>query len=141
MANLPLDGALHLAFVRSPLAHALIKGIDVAAAAEAPGVVAVFKAADLDLPAHHGLMVVNPDLPRPPLATDRVRFVGEAVAVVVADFVNHIRTGPSTQLDRLLGGWRSSRTRHAQTRADEPNFLAPGELPFLITTERELELR
>ncbi|MDN5933574.1 MAG: molybdopterin-dependent oxidoreductase, partial [Pseudonocardia sp.] len=45
----------------------------------------VFTAADLDLPAHHGLMVVNSDLPRPPLATDRVRFVGEAVAVVVAE--------------------------------------------------------
>lgn len=30
---------------------------------------------------------------------------------------------------------------YALTRADEPNFLAPGELPFLITTERELELR
>ena len=30
-------------------------------------------------------MVVNPELPRPPLATDRVRFVGEAVAIVVAE--------------------------------------------------------
>src|SRR5919198_92139 len=85
VGNLPLDGALHLAFVRSPLAHARIAGIDTSAAAAAPGVVAVFTAADLNLPAHHGLMVVNPDLPRPPLATDRVRFVGEAVAVVVAE--------------------------------------------------------
>jgi carbon-monoxide dehydrogenase large subunit len=85
VGNLALDGVLHLAFVRSPLAHARITGIATAQAAAAPGVVAVFTAADLDLPAHHGLMVVNKDLPRPPLATDRVRFVGEAVAVVVAE--------------------------------------------------------
>ncbi|HEY0813912.1 MAG TPA: xanthine dehydrogenase family protein molybdopterin-binding subunit [Pseudonocardia sp.] len=85
IANLVLPGLLHLAFVRSPLAHGTITGIDTAQAAAAPGVVAVFTAADLELPAHHGLMVVNPDLPRPPLATDRVRFVGEAVAVVVGE--------------------------------------------------------
>jgi len=42
-----------------------------------------------------------------------------------------------------IGAMRESATtpEYAQTRADEPNFLAPGELPFLITTERELELR
>jgi aerobic carbon-monoxide dehydrogenase large subunit len=85
IGNLALEGVLHLAFVRSPLAHALITGIDTAEAAAAPGVVAVFTAADLDLPAHHGLMIVNKDLPRPPLATDRVRFVGEPVAVVVGE--------------------------------------------------------
>jgi carbon-monoxide dehydrogenase large subunit len=85
VGNLALDGVLHLHFVRSPLAHGLITGIATADAAAAPGVVAVFTAADLDLPAHHGLMVVNPDLPRPPLAVDRVRFVGEAVAAVVAE--------------------------------------------------------
>ncbi|GAA2871678.1 xanthine dehydrogenase family protein molybdopterin-binding subunit [Pseudonocardia halophobica] len=76
---------LHAAFVRSPLAHALVTGIDTSAAAAAEGVVAVYTAADLELPAHHGLMVLNPDMPRPPLATDRVRFVGEAVALVVAE--------------------------------------------------------
>jgi aerobic carbon-monoxide dehydrogenase large subunit len=85
VGNLVLDGLLHLAFVRSPLAHAAITGIDTAQAAAAPGVVAVLTAADLDLPAHHGLMPVNPKVPRPPLAVDRVRFVGEAVAVVVAE--------------------------------------------------------
>ena len=85
VGNLALPGALHLHFVRSPMAHAELAGIDTAAAAAAPGVVAVFTAADLHLPAHHGLFTVNPRLPRPPLATDRVRFVGEAVAVVVAE--------------------------------------------------------
>ncbi|GAA1849425.1 xanthine dehydrogenase family protein molybdopterin-binding subunit [Pseudonocardia ailaonensis] len=75
---------LHAAFVRSPLAHALVTGVDTAEAKAAEGVVAVFTAADLDLPAHHGLMALNPGTPRPPLATDRVRFVGECVALVVA---------------------------------------------------------
>jgi len=85
VGNLSLEGVLHLAFVRSPFAHAVITGIDTAAAAAAPGVVAVYTASDLDLPAHHGLFVVNKDVPRPPLATDRARFVGEPVAVVVAE--------------------------------------------------------
>jgi aerobic carbon-monoxide dehydrogenase large subunit len=84
VGNLALPGMLHLAFVRSPMAHAELTGIDTAAAAQVPGVMGVFTAADLDLPAHHGFITLNPKLPRPPLATDRVRFVGEAVAVVAA---------------------------------------------------------
>ncbi|GAY07740.1 xanthine dehydrogenase family protein molybdopterin-binding subunit [Pseudonocardia sp. N23] len=85
VGNLPIEGLLHVAFVRSPLAHAAVTGVDTTQAAAAPGVVAVYTAADLDLPAHHGLMPVNPEIPRPPLATDRVRFVGEVVAMVVAE--------------------------------------------------------
>lgn len=79
------EGLLHAAFVRSPLAHATIAAIDTSAAERAAGVVSVYTAKDLELPAHHGLMMVNPDLPRPPLATDRVRFVGEVVAMIVAE--------------------------------------------------------
>jgi carbon-monoxide dehydrogenase large subunit len=82
--NLPIDGVLHLAFARSPIAHARIESIDTTGAAAMPGVVAVFAAGDLGLPAHHAFIVLNPACPRPPLATDKVRFVGEAVAVVVA---------------------------------------------------------
>ncbi|SHK27787.1 carbon-monoxide dehydrogenase large subunit [Pseudonocardia thermophila] len=85
VGNLQLPDVAHLVFVRSPFAHAVITGIDTSAAAAAPGVLGVFTAADLNLPAHHGLMVVNESMPRPPLATDRVRFVGEAVAVVAAE--------------------------------------------------------
>lgn len=85
VGNLRREGLLHAAFVRSPLAHGRITGIDTAAAASAPGVVAVFTAGDLALPAHHGSMVLNPQVSRPPLATDRVRFAGEAVASVVAE--------------------------------------------------------
>ena len=85
VGNLRPTDLAHVVFVRSPLAHGVIEGIDTEQAKAAPGVLAVFTAADLDLPAHHGLMVLNPELPRPPLATDRVRFVGEAVAMIVAE--------------------------------------------------------
>ncbi|HKA03899.1 MAG TPA: xanthine dehydrogenase family protein molybdopterin-binding subunit, partial [Acidimicrobiales bacterium] len=85
VANLRREGLLHLRFVRSPIAHARIAWIDTADAAALPGVVAVFTADDLDLPAHHGLFVLNPKLPRPPLARGTVYFVGDPVAVVVAE--------------------------------------------------------
>lgn len=84
VGNLRLDGLLHAAFVRSPLPHGQIRSIDTTEAAAAPGVVGVYTAADLPLTPHHGLMVVHDKLPRPPLAIDRVRFVGEPVALVVA---------------------------------------------------------
>ncbi|TCP56690.1 carbon-monoxide dehydrogenase large subunit [Tamaricihabitans halophyticus] len=85
VGNLEVEGMLHLAFVRSPMAHAMIASIDATEAREAPGVVAVYTAADLDLPQLIPFVPVNADCPRMPLATDRVRFVGDPVAVVVAE--------------------------------------------------------
>src|SRR5436190_11832794 len=82
--NLAIDGLLHLAFVRSPIAHARLGAIDMSEAAGMPGVVAVYTAADLGLPRHHAFFPLNDACARPPLAEDKVRFVGEAVAVVVA---------------------------------------------------------
>ncbi len=82
--DVPSRGAYHAAFVRSAMAHARISSIDSSEASAMPGVAAVFTAADLPglrMPAVENL----PDgLRRPLLATDVVRFVGEAVAVVVA---------------------------------------------------------
>ncbi|MGQ0482421.1 MAG: xanthine dehydrogenase family protein molybdopterin-binding subunit [Pseudonocardia sp.] len=84
--NLDLGaGLLHLAFVRSPLAHATITGIDADPARKSPGVVAVYTADDLGIPAHHSFMAVNKACARPPLAVGKVRFVGDIVAVVVAE--------------------------------------------------------
>ncbi len=85
VGDLDLGDALHMVFVRSEMAHALITGIDTAAAATAPGVVAVWTAADLSIAAHHGMVKVHDDFARPPLATDRVRFVGEAIVAVLAE--------------------------------------------------------
>ena len=76
-------GALHAVFVRAPLAHGRILVIDPAPAAAMPGVAGVFTAADLDLPPlpAGGAPAA---MARPVLATGTVRFLGEAVAVVVA---------------------------------------------------------
>lgn len=85
VGNLDVKGALHLGFVRSPVAHARVTGVDVAAAAAAPGIVGAFSAADLEVPIPPPFVELNPKCARPPLATDRVRFVGEPVAVVVGE--------------------------------------------------------
>jgi carbon-monoxide dehydrogenase large subunit len=83
--DIPTKGCLHVAFVRSTLAHATIRGVDVAAAARAPGVVAVLTASDLGLPARVGFQMVPEAFSRTPLAVGSVRFVGEPVALVVAE--------------------------------------------------------
>jgi aerobic carbon-monoxide dehydrogenase large subunit len=86
--DLVVPGALHATFVRSVVAHARITQLDTSEAASMPGVVAVLTAADLDLPPM-GAGLGPPELARQPLAKDVVRFMGEAVAVVVADTREH----------------------------------------------------
>jgi len=82
-------GMLHACFVRSPFARARINGIDAAAALALPGVRAVFTAGDLNpdvKEAWHAVAGKNiQDTPRPPLAEGEVKFVGDPVAVVVAE--------------------------------------------------------
>jgi len=82
-------GMLHACFVRSPFARAKIIGIDAAAALALPGVRAVFTAGDLNpdvKEAWHAVAGKNiQDTPRPPLAEGEVKFVGDPVAVVVAE--------------------------------------------------------
>jgi carbon-monoxide dehydrogenase large subunit len=79
-----LDGAVHVTFVRSPVAHARIESIDTSAALNAPGVVAVYTGADVELPPKPPFMpMIHSGFSRPLLARDTVRFVGEPVAVVV----------------------------------------------------------
>jgi carbon-monoxide dehydrogenase large subunit len=82
-------GMLHACFVRSPFAHAKINGIDAGAALALPGVRAVFTAADLNADVKEAWHAVAgkdvPDTPRPPLAEGEVKFVGDPVALVVAD--------------------------------------------------------
>src|SRR5215469_7135484 len=90
--DIKLPGMLHAAFVRSPLAHARVLSVDVSAARALPGVVAALTGADLE-----GMTVPGPDAlmamlggagPTPEftlLATDKVRFAGDPVAIVVAE--------------------------------------------------------
>jgi len=78
-----LAGAVHVAFVRSSVAHGTITSIETAEAAGMPGVVGVFTGDDLDLqpvPSPY-----NPAVGRPFLARERVRYVGEPVVAVVAE--------------------------------------------------------
>ena len=89
--DLQFPGMLHAAFVRSPHAHALIRGIDTGAARHAPGVQAVLTLADLmpllseeRLPLQFRTAALPPDITPFVLAKDEVAFVGEAVAVVIA---------------------------------------------------------
>ncbi|MFA7438721.1 MAG: xanthine dehydrogenase family protein molybdopterin-binding subunit [Castellaniella sp.] len=88
------DGQKRAVFVRSPHAHATLKHIDTAQASQMPGVVAIFTGADIEgqvggLPT--GWLITNPDgspmkePPHPFLAQHKVRYVGELVAMVVAD--------------------------------------------------------
>ena len=78
-----LAGSAHVTFVRSPLAHAHIRGIDVSDALQAPGVLAVHTAASLNLQPEASSY--NPGCARTLLASDRVRYVGEPIAVVVTE--------------------------------------------------------
>ena len=85
--DIRFDGEAHVVYARSPYAHADITSIDIADAVDAPGVLGVFTAADLawlkPVPA------ARPGMPEAMgqviLASDRVRFVGQAVVAVVAE--------------------------------------------------------
>src|SRR5438105_8504274 len=82
------SGCLHAVFLRSHLAHATITRLDLGAAAQAPGVIAVWSAADFEdlKPLEIDAPVDDTPLPeRRVLAVGRVRYVGEAIAMLVAE--------------------------------------------------------
>ncbi len=92
--DIQLPGMLQAAFLRSSYAHARIKSIDVSQALARPGVVAVYTAADLGDYWKPGPLLVSPppvagcifnERTQVPLAKDKVRFVGEPIAVVIAE--------------------------------------------------------
>ena len=85
VADLPAEGALHAHFVRSPVAHARIRALDVTAARAMPGVAAIFTAEDLGLPRRAGFAPLGDAFSKPPLAEGVVRFVGDPVALVLAE--------------------------------------------------------
>jgi carbon-monoxide dehydrogenase large subunit len=91
--SVTLPGTLHVALLRSPMAHARLTRVDVSAARERPGVVAAFSGTDLtdDLGSLPMAWTVSEDAKTPshfPVARDIVRYVGDAVAVVVASSRN-----------------------------------------------------
>ena len=81
-----LDGALFAYFVRSDVAHGKLLGVDTDEAAQLPGVGAIYTANDLlMLPSPPTMRPTETKMNRQPLATDTVRFVGEPVAIVLAE--------------------------------------------------------
>lgn len=96
--DVAVDNPRHVYFFRSPYAHGRITALDVSGAREAPGVVAVYTGEDLksagvrDLPAATMPRSSKTDsragIGQPPLARERVRYVGEPVAAVVAESIS-----------------------------------------------------
>src|SRR5207253_8091463 len=89
-----LDGLLHVAFLRSQHAHARLTSVDASAARGRPGVVAAYTAADLGDYWRPGPLLVPPPpiaglvfnaCTQVPLAKDKLRHVGEPIAMVVAE--------------------------------------------------------
>ena len=93
--DIDVSGQAHAVFVRSTVGHAELRGVDVSRAVRQPGVIGVFTGRDLaadglgaippavSLPGRGGTPMVAAAMP--PLAVDRVRYVGEPIAVVVAE--------------------------------------------------------
>jgi carbon-monoxide dehydrogenase large subunit len=127
--DLATPGAAHLYVLRSPHAHARIVRIDVAAARKAPGVVAVLTGQDAradglgEIPCL--VPVTNADgtprgeTPRPVLAVDRVRFVGDPVAVVVAETRNAAKDA-SELIEIEYEALPAVADAYAATKADAP---------------------
>lgn len=78
-------GALHAVFVRSTIAHATIASVNFSEAETQPGVAAVFVSETLGVAPHAGFVKVHPAFVHAPLAENKVRYVGEPVALVIAD--------------------------------------------------------
>lgn len=81
-----LANAAHATYVRASVAHGRITNIDITAAMDAPGVIAIYTAADLDL--QPIASTYNPKVKRTMLATDEVRYVGEPIAVILTELAN-----------------------------------------------------
>src|SRR5215468_5140125 len=106
--DINLPGQAYAVVVRSKYAHGILKGIDISEAETMPGVLAILVAADLDeagfgplmcplnIAQRDGTPMKTP--PRPSLAKDKVRFVGEAVAVVVAETAAQAKDGAEAVL-------------------------------------------
>ena len=91
-ADLPqhvVHGALHAIFVPSPVAHGRVRSVHTEDASCIDGVVAVITGLqlrdELGINAHHGFVPIGPRFARHPIAIDTVRYVGEPIALVIAE--------------------------------------------------------
>ena len=129
-------GMLHVALVRSHGRPRHVNSVDIGDAASMPGVVAVFHAGnDLGMPAMQGFPMLPPDYNRPIFASERVRFVGDVIAAVVAESqaqANDAAEQVVADIEPLAGrpdapptGWRPTprccSPRPARTSASPPS--------------------
>jgi carbon-monoxide dehydrogenase large subunit len=132
--DLKLPGMTYAAFVRSPHANAKIRKVDTAQAKAAPGVVAIFTGKDMtgvnSLPC--GWLLPDLKVPaHPPLATEAARYVGDPVAIVIAESQN----AANDAADLVAVDWDvlpsvTSTERAAQSGAPQIHEVAPGNVAF-----------
>jgi carbon-monoxide dehydrogenase large subunit len=131
--DLVLPGMTHLAVVRSPYAHARIKSIDVKGALKVPGVVAAYTGAQMKDAGFGGIpcawVVPNSDTKTPaypPIAIDTVRYMGNAVAIVVAEDRYAARDGADAvevdyeTLPVVADAWKAAQPGAPLVHADVP---------------------
>jgi carbon-monoxide dehydrogenase large subunit len=131
--DLVLPGMTHLAVVRSPYAHARIRSIDVKRALKVPGVVAVYTGAQMKDAGFGGIpcawVVPNSDTKTPtypPIAIDTVRYMGNAVAIVVAEDRYAARDGADAvevdyeTLPAVADAWKAAQEGAPQVHSDVP---------------------
>ena len=134
-------GQLHAYILRSPHANARIAGIDTSAAASAPGVVTVYTGKDMaadgvgglpcgwQIHSKDGSPMVEP--PHPPLVTDRVRHVGDQVAVVIAETLAQARDAAELiQVDYAEEPAAIDPAAALQSGAPQVHGEAPGNLCY-----------
>jgi aerobic carbon-monoxide dehydrogenase large subunit len=136
--DVSLPGQAHAAFVRSPHAHARIAKLDLSAARAAPGVVAVYTGADIVAaglaPVPFTQMHKRPDgadmkvPPRHALTSDIARFVGDAIAMVVAETRDQARDAAEL-VDVEWEALAANADLPAAARADAPVHWAPAFVP------------
>ncbi len=111
--DLDLDGQVYAAIVRSPVAHGRLSGIDTEAARGMPGVLGVWTGADLRAAGYGGIANALPFKDRDgtpmrkpayfPLATDKVRYVGDPIAFVVAETMAQARDAAEAVIPEIEG--------------------------------------
>ena len=105
-----LDGAIHVVFARSPIAHGAINSIDISDAEGMPGVIAVHTAASLGLEPQASTF--NPGVTRTLLASGKVRWVGEPIAAILAETIARVALmAPDHPLVALQFGGRRTVAR------------------------------
>ena len=133
--DIDLPNMLHAAVLRSPRPHAKIKSIDTRAAAALPGVVKVLTGADIAATTGALPCFANPPVEQRCVATDRVRHVGEAVAVAIAES-RYIAEDALERIDVQYEDLPTVVDPEQATRSTGDAVLHPGRGPSNVAIQR-----